>query len=61
MRHSIGIAVIALVAVSATLAWTLTQRGANTQNRLPGTALGINTLAVTMQASTMPMQQFDAI
>jgi hypothetical protein len=62
MRHSIGIAVIALVAVSATLAWTLTQSGANTQNKLSGTTtLGINTLAVTMQASAMPVQIFDAI
>ena len=61
MRHSIGIAVIALVAVSATLAWTLTQSGAKTQSKLPGATLGINTLDVTMQASAMPTQAFDAI
>jgi hypothetical protein len=61
MRHSIGIAVIALVAVSATLAWTLTQSGANAQNKLSGATLGINTIAVTMQASAMPVQAFDAI
>jgi len=62
MRHSIGIAVIALVAVSATWAWTLTQSGANTQSKLSDAAsLGINTLDVTMKAAAMPTQQFDAI
>ena len=62
MRHSIGIAVVALIAVSATLAWTLTQSGANTQNKLFGaTTLGINTLDVTAKASAMPMQAFEAI
>ena len=61
MRHWIGIAVVALVAVSATLAWTLTQSGAKPQGTLPGATLGINTLAMTMQASTMPVQAFDAI
>jgi hypothetical protein len=61
MRHSIGIAVVALIAVSATLAWTLTQSGAKTQGKLPGTTLGINTLDVTTKAAAMPIQAFDAI
>jgi hypothetical protein len=61
MRHSIGIAVVALVAVSATLAWTLTQSGAKTQSKLSGATLGINTLDVTAKALAMPMQAFDAI
>lgn len=61
MRHSIGIAVIALVAVSASLAWALTQSGAKTESRLPGATLGINTLDVTTKAAAMPLQAFDAI
>jgi hypothetical protein len=62
MRHSIGIAAVALVAVSAIWAWTLTQSGANTQNKLSGaTTLGIDTLDVTAKASAMPVQAFDAI
>jgi hypothetical protein len=61
MRRSIGIAVAALVAVSAALTWTLTQSGANTQGRLSATSPAISTLAVTMQAAAMPTQQFDAI
>jgi hypothetical protein len=61
MRHSIGIAVIALVAVSATLAWTLAQSGANAHDKLSGATPGINTLDVTAKASVMPVQAFDAI
>jgi hypothetical protein len=60
MRHSIGIAVIALVAVSASLAWTLKQSGA-TQSKVPGATLGINTLDVTTKAAALPLQAFDAI
>jgi hypothetical protein len=59
MRHSIGIAVIALVAVSASLAWT--QTGAKTESKLPRTTLGINTLDVTTKAAALPLQVFDAI
>jgi hypothetical protein len=61
MRHSIGIAAVALIAASATLAWTLTQSGANTRDQRSATSPAISTLAVTMQAASMPTQQFDAI
>jgi hypothetical protein len=61
MRHPISIAVLALVAVSATLAWTLTKSGANAQDRLSVTSPAISTLAMTMQAAAMPTQQFDAM
>jgi hypothetical protein len=61
MRHPIGIAVIALIAVSASLAWSLTQSGAKPQSKLPGATLGINTLDLTTKAAVLPLQVFDAI
>ena len=61
MRHSIGLAAIALVSASAILTWTLTQSGADTQGKLPGATPGISTLELTMQAPALPPQQFDAI
>jgi hypothetical protein len=59
MRQSIGIAAITVVAVAGLWAWTITNSGANAQNKraVPHT---ISTLELTMQAGAMPSQQFDA-
>jgi hypothetical protein len=58
MRQSIGIAAITVVAVAGLWAWTITNSGANAQNKR--VAHTISTLELTMQAGAMPSQQFDA-
>jgi hypothetical protein len=57
MRQSIGIVAVALVAAASVWALALNHSGAKTQDRLSG---GINTLQLTMNASTLPVQRYDA-
>ena len=60
MRKSLGIVALAVVAVAAIWAWTLSQSGANARYRLSGASAGVNTLELTMKAKDLPTQQFDA-
>lgn len=61
MRKPIGIVAIALVAIGAVWAWTLTQSGANARHKVAGAAMGgINILDLTTKAGVMPVQSFDA-
>ena len=60
MRKSIGIAVVAIVAVVAVGTWTLTNSGASARNKISGAPQGIDTLELMKNAGMMPSQQFDA-
>jgi hypothetical protein len=60
MRNSIGIAVVALVALAGLWAWTLTQSGANAHKVRGAVTSGIDTFELTVKAAPMPTQQFDA-
>ena len=54
MRHSIG---IAAVAVAGLWAWTISNSGANARVTA---SHSISTAELTMKASAMPTQHFDA-
>jgi hypothetical protein len=56
VRRSIGIIAVALVAAAAVWAWTLNHSGAKAQDRV---STSINTLNLTMNATMLPVQQFD--
>jgi hypothetical protein len=58
MRQTIGIAVVTVVAVAGLWAWTITHSGANA--RVPAASHVISTADLTMKASAMPTQHFDA-
>jgi hypothetical protein len=58
MRQSIGIAVLAVIAVAGLWAWTITHSGANA--RAPVVSYNISTHDLTMKAGAMPTQHFDA-
>ena len=58
MRHSIGIAALAIVAVAGLWGWTMTNTGANARVT---NSHSISTAELTLQAGAMPTQQFDAI
>ena len=57
MRQSIGIAALAAVAAAGLWAWTITHSGANARAT---TVHSISTAELTMKASAMPTQHFDA-
>jgi hypothetical protein len=57
MRHSIGIAALAAVAVAGLWAWTVSNSGANARVTA---SHSISTAELTMKASAMPTQHFDA-
>ena len=59
MRKSITIAVVAFIAGAAST-WTLNHSGANARNKMAGVVQTIDTLALTLAAKEMPVQQFDA-
>jgi hypothetical protein len=57
MRRSIGIAAVVLVSAAAVWAWALNHSGAKAPDRVSS---GINTLSLTMNASVLPVQRYDA-
>ena len=59
MRQSLGIAVLAAVAVAGLWSWSVMSSGANAENKL-AVVQGIDTRALTMSAAALPSQQFDA-
>jgi hypothetical protein len=60
VRKSVSIAIVAAVACAALWTWTVSNSGAAARNKLSAGQPGINTLDLTMKASAMPTQQFDA-
>jgi hypothetical protein len=59
MRKSIIIAVVAFVAGAAST-WTLSNTDAIARNKMAGVVQTIDTLALTLAAKDLPVQQFDA-
>ena len=57
MRQSIGIAAVIAVAVAGLWAWTVSNSGANARVTASNS---ISTAELTMKASAMPTQHFDA-
>jgi hypothetical protein len=57
MRQSIGIAAVIAIAVAGLWAWTVSNSGANARVT---TVHHISTAELTMKASAMPTQHFDA-
>jgi hypothetical protein len=56
-----NIVLIAMLALSSLWAWTVSHHRANAHGKLTSfTRQQINTLDVTMKASALPTQQFDA-
>jgi len=58
MRHPIGIVAVTAVAIAGLWAWTITNSGANA--RLSAVPHSISTADLTIKASAMPTQHFDA-
>ena len=57
MRQSIGIAAVIAIAVAGLWAWTVSNSGANARVTASNS---ISTAELTMKASAMPTQHFDA-
>jgi hypothetical protein len=57
MRQSIGIAAVIAIGVAGLWAWTVSNRGANARVT---TVHHIGSAELTMKASAMPTQHFDA-
>lgn len=57
MRQSIGIAAVVLVAAAAAWGFTANHSGAKVQDRVSSS---IDTPSLTMKASVLPVQQYDA-
>ena len=60
MRKPMNILSVVVIAIAAVAVWTLTQTRAVSDKFVSASAAGINVLDLTIKASAMPTQSFDA-